>query len=191
VSGTVTIEAWNANFNCSRLVSQRQEGTINNLSCNGTDNATQAIISAGPTPSPLSDDSLTQGAKAGIGVGVAVVALGSIIVIVWLILRFKIQRKGLSRRGSTPPPAEEEPGSRGTVQDKLGGQVHEAEGLMPVHQAEGRMIVQENPGNEIYELHTEQPGFVMLRTNLLLLLLLYLTPGSLYVTETPKPPEGH
>ncbi|KAI1170848.1 hypothetical protein F4777DRAFT_92049 [Nemania sp. FL0916] len=38
VPGTVTIEAWNSDFNCSKLVSQVQDSIIQHLVCNGTDN---------------------------------------------------------------------------------------------------------------------------------------------------------
>ncbi|KAI0454906.1 hypothetical protein F5B21DRAFT_503932 [Xylaria acuta] len=177
VSNTVTIEAWNDDFNCSKLVSQYQEGTIHKLSCNGTDNVTQTTGGGPPSsPStPASENGLTQGAKAGIGVGVTVSVLGAAIAIIWLILRFNIQRKGLSHRGSTPPPVEirdaaatiRESGGQGNIQEKEGNQAHEVEGQMPIHQVEGRMIVQENPGDEIYELpsaYTELHGNSMRRT---------------------------
>ncbi|KAI8955276.1 hypothetical protein F4801DRAFT_574862 [Xylaria longipes] len=46
VPGTVTIEAWNSDFNCPQLVRQMQAGIIQNLVCNGTD-GTQTDMGGG------------------------------------------------------------------------------------------------------------------------------------------------
>lgn len=61
--GTVVVEAWNDDFNCSVLVSLKNNNKINNLVCNGTYNGTPI-----PSMSPSGHDGLSAGAKAGIGV---------------------------------------------------------------------------------------------------------------------------
>jgi hypothetical protein len=73
VPGTVTIEAWNSDFNCSKLVEQMQASIIQNLVCNGTNNGTRGAHHS----------KLSKGAEAGIGVGVAVLVIG-IAVLAWL-----------------------------------------------------------------------------------------------------------
>ncbi|KAJ2992828.1 hypothetical protein NUW58_g2036 [Xylaria curta] len=159
VSGTVTIEAWNDDFNCSKLTSQHQEDIISNLNCNGTNNGTQASsggLAPSPTPPPP-DNGLSQGVKAGIGVGVTVGVLGAAIALVWLILRFKIRVKELSQRRSALPPTE----NGGVSEPQPDEQIHEIDERMPtwMHQVEGRMIIHENPGNDIHELPSTQSGF--------------------------------
>lgn len=37
------IEAWNEDFNCSKLVRQRDDNVINHLYCNGTDNGNSTL----------------------------------------------------------------------------------------------------------------------------------------------------
>ncbi|KAI0533633.1 hypothetical protein GGR58DRAFT_521252 [Xylaria digitata] len=71
VPGTVTVEAWNADFNCSQLVKQMQAGIIRNLVCNGTD-GTQSGADSGS--STLSVGAWTS-ASAGIGIIVLQIAI--------------------------------------------------------------------------------------------------------------------
>ncbi|KAI0411445.1 hypothetical protein F5X98DRAFT_380758 [Xylaria grammica] len=103
VSGTVTIESWNADFNCSRLVSQQQQGLINNLSCNGTDNGT--TTSAPPPSSPStpasSSTGLSTGAWAGIGVGIGLAVIGGLGG--WLFLYFRRRFAALEASASASP----------------------------------------------------------------------------------------
>ncbi|TGJ79343.1 hypothetical protein E0Z10_g9428 [Xylaria hypoxylon] len=105
VSGTVTIEPWNADFNCSKLVSQQQQGLINNLSCNGTDNGVSTSTStststSSPTPKSPST-SLSPGAWAGIGVGIGLSVIG--LLGGWLFIYFRRRFAALeaSRRPSS------------------------------------------------------------------------------------------
>ncbi|KAI1826129.1 hypothetical protein F4861DRAFT_537242 [Xylaria intraflava] len=153
VSNTVTIEAWNDDFNCSKLASQQQAGTINQLSCNGTDSTYTAATSS-PSSSP-SDNGLSPGAKAGIGVGVTIGVLGAAIIIVWLVLRSKNQRKGLLQSSSAPPSVENrytDVATQEEVRESSDAYAHEIDGRIPIQQVEGQMIIQENPGEEIHEL---------------------------------------
>lgn len=90
--GNVTIEAWNEDFNCSKLVSQWNNGLIHQLSCNGTDNGT----SHAPAPSPshaLSNTTgsftLSLGASVGIGVGSGLFGIGLIAAVAWLLFHYK------------------------------------------------------------------------------------------------------
>ncbi|RWA11471.1 hypothetical protein EKO27_g3625 [Xylaria grammica] len=71
VPGTVTIEAWNSDFNCSQLVKQMQAGIIQNLVCNGTD-GTQGDTSGSPS-SPAG------GAWTILGVAVGIMVLQNTI----------------------------------------------------------------------------------------------------------------
>ncbi|KAI1114296.1 hypothetical protein F5Y14DRAFT_415319 [Nemania sp. NC0429] len=153
IPGTVIIEAWNSDFNCSKLVSQHLDGIIPNLSCNGTNNETEASSGA---------PALSQGAKAGIGVGAAVGLLGAATAIIWLVLWYKIRLKEASQRNLTPLPGEnknaaniQQPGAQWAIHEKPDDQVHQIEGRAQIQQMEGRMIIQENPGAERYELHSE------------------------------------
>ncbi|KAI1116722.1 hypothetical protein F5Y14DRAFT_406360 [Nemania sp. NC0429] len=159
VSDKVTIEAWNADFNCSKLVSQYHESIIPSLSCNGTDNGTDTQgPSSSPTPTP-SGSGLAVGPKAGIGVGVAVGVLTAIIVIVWLVRRSKIRLRVSIDRGSQLLPPEngdiantQHSEAQGLTWKREDGPIQEIGGEADIQQIDGRMIVQENPGSEIYEL---------------------------------------
>ncbi|RYC53989.1 hypothetical protein CHU98_g12220 [Xylaria longipes] len=74
-------------------VIMQQEGTINKLSRNGTDNRTHTT-SGGPASSPSStslDNGLTQGTKAGIGVGATVSILPFLAFIDWRFWHLKME----------------------------------------------------------------------------------------------------
>ncbi|KAI1130869.1 hypothetical protein F5Y10DRAFT_103824 [Nemania abortiva] len=109
VSGSVTIEAWNADFNCSRLVSQQQQGLINNLQCNGTSNGTSSSLSTPSSPSSAdassqSSQGLSSGAWAGIGVGIGLVVIGLLGGAVWLFLYFRRRFAALEASASSRQP---------------------------------------------------------------------------------------
>ncbi|KAJ8119612.1 hypothetical protein ONZ43_g3476 [Nemania bipapillata] len=72
VPGTVTIEAWNSDFNCSQLVQQMQAGIIRNLACNGT-GGTKSDADAGSS-------SLSGGAWAGVGVAIGMIILQTVMM---------------------------------------------------------------------------------------------------------------
>ncbi|RWA07942.1 hypothetical protein EKO27_g7148 [Xylaria grammica] len=176
VSDTVTIEAWNDDFNCAKLVSQHLEGTIPNLICNGTNNGTETS-NGGPASWPLLPPpaySLSEGAKAGIGVGGIAGVLGAVIAIIWLVLRFKIQLKELSQKDLALRPVEGEdaasiqgPESREIIQEMPYDPIYELQGRVQAHLADGRMVALENPGDEIHELPStvaELPSTPALRT---------------------------
>ncbi|KAI0966508.1 hypothetical protein F4678DRAFT_484136 [Xylaria arbuscula] len=136
VADTVTIEAWNDDFNCSKLLSQYQASTINKLSCNGTDNVTETE-NGDPTSSPSSqslDDVLSEAPRS---------------------------RRGLSQKASASPTdgssdtadnTKQEFGHQGINQGSSCDQTYEVDGQIPIRQVDGRMIIHENPGNELYEL---------------------------------------
>ncbi|KAF2969454.1 hypothetical protein GQX73_g4117 [Xylaria multiplex] len=101
VHNSVTIEAWNAEFNCSKLVSQQRQGIIGHLYCNGTDNGNTTTTLMTPSPSGTSGTvgGLSRGAWAGIGISIAVVVLGLIGLVTWAILHFRSRIQSLEERG--------------------------------------------------------------------------------------------
>ncbi|KAK5635130.1 hypothetical protein RRF57_010842 [Xylaria bambusicola] len=115
VSGTVTIEPWNTDFNCSRLISQQQQGLINNLHCNGTTDETSTTTTTSPPsqsssslqPSSGGGSGLSTGASAGIGVGVSLAVVGGLGA--WLFIYFRRRFAALEARRSEPPPSPSPP----------------------------------------------------------------------------------
>ncbi|KAI0423654.1 hypothetical protein F5Y09DRAFT_355049 [Xylaria sp. FL1042] len=117
VSGNVTIETLNPDFNCSKLVQQHNDGIIQNLACNGTNNSgsNTTPISSGTdsesTSKPGDGTGLSAGAYAGIGIGAGVVLLGAIFAITWLVLhhiRSLKKLKTIQRSNSDQSIAKEE-----------------------------------------------------------------------------------
>jgi hypothetical protein len=128
VSGSVTIEAWNSDFNCSKLVSQWYDGIIHNLYCNGTNNATTVRSNA--------SHGLSDNAWAGIGVSIGVIATGAIIAVVWLFLHYRRRRNRGNKTTSEPEKQVE-------VQSP---------DLSGLHEAEPVGVVREAPDGALYEL---------------------------------------
>ncbi|KAI1358292.1 hypothetical protein F5Y08DRAFT_333250 [Xylaria arbuscula] len=86
VSGNVTIEATNNDFNCSKLVSQFTEGSTRNVKCNGKNyNISKSL----PEPSHGSNQGLSREAWAGIGVGTAVAVIGILGVFIGIIIHYR------------------------------------------------------------------------------------------------------
>ncbi|KAI1142104.1 hypothetical protein F5Y05DRAFT_422320 [Hypoxylon sp. FL0543] len=163
VPGTVMIEAWNSDFNCSKLVAQWHDRIINNLTCNGTDNGGNTADGTGniiDTSSSESRSSLSQGAWAGIGVAVGIVVLAAIATMTWLVVYFK---RRLHKLEIAHPPQSP--------------QAHPGEEPAPLYQSERAEIetapiirekpddhvreiyvpptVAEKPNDEVYEMATE------------------------------------
>ncbi|KAI8946025.1 hypothetical protein F4801DRAFT_593694 [Xylaria longipes] len=91
-SGSVVIEAWNADFDYSELVSQWKDNLIHTLACNGTGNGTDT---PSPSPNPSRPAQLSVGALAGIGVSAGIFGVAVIAAITWLCLRFRRQLRAL------------------------------------------------------------------------------------------------
>ncbi|KAI0873295.1 hypothetical protein GGS24DRAFT_501997 [Hypoxylon argillaceum] len=140
VSGSVIIEAWNDDFNCSKLVSQWQDSVIHFLQCNGTDNSTtdSSPVSM-PGSGSLSEASgnLSEGAWAGIGVGIGVIVLGGVVALVWLFLHYRGQRSEVA--DTTPEKLPEQPEVK-------------APDLAGLNEMEAQRIVREAPDGTIYEM---------------------------------------
>ncbi|KAI0811602.1 hypothetical protein GGR55DRAFT_108768 [Xylaria sp. FL0064] len=98
VSGNVTIETSNPDFNCSKLVQQRNDGIIQNLICNGTNNGSDTTPTSNTAATSGSSDGLSAGAYAGIGIGAGVVLLGATFAITWLVLH---HIRGLKKLNTT------------------------------------------------------------------------------------------
>jgi hypothetical protein len=147
--GNVTIEAWNTDFNCSKLVSQWHDGVINNLACNGTGNGTDESSprpSATPSPTTASNSPLSSGALAGIGVGSTLFVVGVVLAIGWLAFRYKrllhnmqeVRAQGLGT-GTKEPEGD-------TAPLGVGG----------LHEADGTGIIREKPDDPLTELPVQE-----------------------------------
>ncbi|KAI0454749.1 hypothetical protein F5B21DRAFT_474006 [Xylaria acuta] len=178
VSGTVSIEAWNADFNCSRLISQQQQGLINNLSCNGTSSSSSSSPSPSSSPStpppssPSSPQGLSTGARAGIGVGVSLVVISLVGGAMWLFLYFRRRFAALEASQPLPLPPPPPPpadmittggggGGGGFGGGGRGAQVHEAD--------DSTTTVAEKPAYVVQISHE-----------------LYVPPAELPVTHHPR-----
>lgn len=120
--GSVVVEAWNGDFNCSKLVRQRDDGVINHLYCNGTDNGNSTeVVAPGPSiiPDTPSNTGLPMGARAGIGVGAAAILLS--LVGAFLYFQRKLKALAKNRPVSIPEPTEPH---------LDGNEIREAEGTM-------------------------------------------------------------
>ncbi|KAI1169446.1 hypothetical protein F4777DRAFT_232982 [Nemania sp. FL0916] len=141
VSGTVTIEAWNNDFDCSKLVSLQRDHIIHNLICNGT-NGTQNITNSLPGASP-SSSGLMASSWAGIGIGIAVVVIGVAVTLFWRTRRHyrrKLQDMTDKKRTSSS--------SMNVPREGLW-----ASALVGLIEAEGRGVVRELPEDYIREMH--------------------------------------
>ncbi|KAI0182529.1 hypothetical protein EV127DRAFT_488022 [Xylaria flabelliformis] len=100
VPGTVVIEAWNDDFDCSKLVQYHNEHVIHILSCNGTnngtDNGTNGTNNGTDATSSESNQVLSQGAWGGIGVAIGIVVIGLVGGLIWLYVHFKRQLRGIA-----------------------------------------------------------------------------------------------
>ncbi|CAJ2508127.1 Uu.00g093130.m01.CDS01 [Anthostomella pinea] len=135
-AGNVTIEAWNDDFSCSKLVLQQQNGLIKNLACNGTDNST-----ATSAPTHSSASSLSGGAWAGIGVSTGVVVLGAALV--WITLHFRRRFAQLEGRASAQQPVDVD--SLFTEPTQVYSE--------DTHEAEGQGIIREKPDDHMREMY--------------------------------------
>ncbi|KAI1273036.1 hypothetical protein F5Y07DRAFT_412064 [Xylaria sp. FL0933] len=143
--GNVTIEPWNSDFNCSKLVSQWNDGIIHTLSCNGTGNGT---VTSTPTPTPSATSTpdgggstrLSAGALAGIGVGAGAFVLLVMLAVIWIVLHYKHQVKTLERR---QPPLESPSDGQ-----KLSETRHQAD-VTGTHEVDGAGIIREKPDDHV------------------------------------------
>ncbi|KAI1273432.1 hypothetical protein F5Y07DRAFT_411429 [Xylaria sp. FL0933] len=143
--GNVTIEAWNEDFNCSKLVSQWNDGLIHQLSCNGTSNGISNALSPSlsNTPSNTTGSStLPPGALAGIGVGAGLFGIGLIVAVAWLLFHYKrrLNKLELAQRQEQTTRANENPTE--TIAPVVSGP----------HKTSGIGIVREKPDDSLIEL---------------------------------------
>ncbi|KAI6091790.1 hypothetical protein F4821DRAFT_280149 [Hypoxylon rubiginosum] len=139
-TGTVFIEPWN-DFNCSKLVSQQQNGIIASLICDGTDNST-LTATAQPNVTPSAPPArLSKGAWAGIGIGIGVFTIGSIIAIACCTMYLRRLLKDVQLvkvlRANLNSPQE-------------GPHQQHVEGW---HEADGQGILREKPDDHIREIY--------------------------------------
>ncbi|KAH8156374.1 hypothetical protein CIB48_g11872 [Xylaria polymorpha] len=178
VSGSVTIEAWNSDFNCSRLVAQQQQGLINTLSCNGTSSSpsTPSAPLRPLNPPPSSSTGLSTGAQAGIGVGVSIVVLGLIGGAIWAFLYFRRRVAALEEASRPLPPLP--PPKPTTATTTTTGALNNASGISggftserepQVHEADNSTTIVEKPAYIVDISHE-----------------LYVPPAELPVTQHPR-----
>ncbi|KAI1179455.1 hypothetical protein F4777DRAFT_477168 [Nemania sp. FL0916] len=145
-SGNVTVEAWNSDYNCSKLVSQWNNGLINNLSCNGTDGTDTS-------PKQRGSGRLASDAVVGIGVGSGAVVLLAVVALVWLILHHKHQRMKLDRAKLQMIPTEHRE-STYAPQNPPVDTVQEVDGQGIIREKPHDPIIRELPNNTRHELPT-------------------------------------
>lgn len=140
----MVIEAWNEDFNCSKLVSMWQNGNTADLSCNGTDNEALAVTSTAPSSNNtdsseaenVSGNNLAPGQWAGIGVAIAVVVLGVVGALFWVVRHYRKKMKTLYERTVTTEPMQDsEPKPH-----LDGNQVYETGGIEVVAEMEASSI---------------------------------------------------
>ncbi|KAI0537756.1 hypothetical protein GGR58DRAFT_331191 [Xylaria digitata] len=139
-SGTVTVEAWNSDFDCSKLASQYRDSVIHNLNCNGTDRSTTASpTGASPTTSAQGNPShgLPDGAWAGISVGIGAIVLGSIIAAAWLFLHYRRRQDRTKEDKFVDSQPKEE--------------IHPPD-LSGLYEAVDSRIIREAPDGTVYEM---------------------------------------
>ncbi|KAI0015589.1 hypothetical protein F4780DRAFT_67356 [Xylariomycetidae sp. FL0641] len=164
VSGNMTIEPWNDDFDCSKLSSlANEEQIINHLTCNGTNSVTPSDTNSSQSLSE--SPTLSTGAWAGVGVGAGIVLIGSIVAIVWLRLHYRFRTQQIARRTShTPSPTlrnddQAEPQRQGTREGDVRGAnrekpkqtVHEVPENHPRIEIVDNHI-REMPDDRVYEL---------------------------------------
>ncbi|KAI0857825.1 hypothetical protein F4860DRAFT_517514 [Xylaria cubensis] len=149
VKGDVVIEAWNADFNCSALVSQKNRVLINSLACNGTDNGTSTSVPnpSAPNPSasipPASNSKgLSRGALAGIGVSSGLVGIGLIAAAVWLFVHYKRRIDKLNLELAQRPQQSTDGTTTEDVRPDVSG----------LYEASGEGIVREKPDDPLVEM---------------------------------------
>jgi hypothetical protein len=96
----VIIEAWNDDFDCSKLVQYRESNIIHTLSCNGTNNGTNNATdntknNGTDSSSHNPSTGLSKGAWAGLGVAIGLVVIGLVCGLLWLYVHFKSQLRKL------------------------------------------------------------------------------------------------
>ncbi|KAI0509499.1 hypothetical protein F5B22DRAFT_616543 [Xylaria bambusicola] len=138
IPGTVTVEAWNDDFNCSKLVSQWHDRVINNLVCNGTDNGNTAGLAPNDGMDTSSNNGLSQGAWAGIGIGIGITVLGLATAIIWVMMHFKrrLNELAAARGGGEEVllPVQYDTSTREPARSNTGiSFFSEVEGSSPVH----------------------------------------------------------
>ncbi|KAI0205091.1 hypothetical protein F4808DRAFT_473200 [Astrocystis sublimbata] len=135
--GNVTIEAWNEDFNCSKLVSQWNDGLIHQLTCNGTSNGT----SNAPPPS-VGSGLFGIGALAGIGVGSGLFGIGLIVGVAWLFLHHKYRLDKLELAQQHQQTIRTNQNSKKSIAPDISG----------LYETSGIGIIREKPDNPLAEL---------------------------------------
>ncbi|KAI1120020.1 hypothetical protein F5Y10DRAFT_283622 [Nemania abortiva] len=143
--GDITIEAWNEDFNCSKLVSQWNDGLIHQLSCNGTSNGTSNAPAPSPSHTPSNttrSSTLPPGALAGIGVGSGLFGIGLVVAVLWLLFhhKYRLDKLELAQRQQQITGANEAP-TKEIAPDVSG-----------LHETSGIGIVREKPDDPLVEL---------------------------------------
>ncbi|KAI8630386.1 hypothetical protein F5Y19DRAFT_474782 [Xylariaceae sp. FL1651] len=144
IPGNVTVEAWNGDFDCSKLVAQWNDHTIHNLQCNGTNNGTSNEFSnRTDTSTPAPSHGLSQGKWAGIGVAIGIVVIGIILALIWLVLHFRRRLRELER---IPP---QKPNDNETSNEPNQPQTNQTQEM------DGASIRREKPDDPLVEMPTQ------------------------------------
>ncbi|KAF2964053.1 hypothetical protein GQX73_g9521 [Xylaria multiplex] len=141
VTGTVVIEAWNDDFDCSKLVQYRDNHMIHHLSCNGTNNGTTGVANNAIDTIHESNPVLSPGGWAGVGVGIGGFVVGLLVSLIWLYVHLKRQIRNLAQ----PRPQ--------TLNGKETTEGHvEPPQVFQIQEADGAGIIREKPDDPLIEL---------------------------------------
>lgn len=139
-SGPIKVEPWN-DFDCTKLIPKERDLINTALKCNGT-NVT--AVNGEVSPNATASSVLSKGAWAGIGVGIAVVVIGGIAAVIWIVLYLRHLLNNLQASAATQQTKESEKSHATSKQDLK---------LDQTQQLDGQGIVREKPDDHLREMH--------------------------------------
>ncbi|KAI1178035.1 hypothetical protein F4777DRAFT_139850 [Nemania sp. FL0916] len=137
----ITDHLGNSDFISSKLVLQQRRSIINCFNCNGSTDSPPTFI---PSPTSNSSHGLSEGAKAGIGVSVGFLVIGSILAAIWIFLYYRKQQQQ-QRTNATALSS--------TFKERR--EVHPPD-LSGLYEARTSYVVREAPDNAVQEMPVDR-----------------------------------